>query len=45
MQKNEAYSVEITGLTADGAGVARIVGQVVFVPGVIPGERWPIPLR
>ena len=39
MRKNEAYSVEITGLTAEGAGVARIDGQVVFVPGVIPGER------
>ena len=38
MQKNETYSVEITGLTAEGAGVARIDGQVVFVPGVIPGE-------
>ena len=38
MQKNETYNVEITGLTAEGAGVARIDGQVVFVPGVIPGE-------
>ena len=38
MQKHETYSVEITGLTAEGAGVARIDGQVVFVPGVIPGE-------
>ena len=42
MRKNEAYSVEITGLTAEGAGVARIDGQVVFVPGVIPGERCEI---
>ena len=38
MQKNETYHVEITGLTAEGAGVARIDGQVVFVPEVIPGE-------
>ena len=38
MQKNETYSATITGLTAEGAGVARIDGQVVFVPGVIPGE-------
>ena len=38
MQKNKTYSVEITGLSAEGAGVARIDGQVVFVPGVIPGE-------
>ena len=42
MRKNEAYSVEITGLTAEGAGVARVDGQVVFVPGVIPGERCKI---
>ena len=32
MQKNETYSVEITGLTAEGEGVARVDGQVVFVP-------------
>lgn len=42
MRKNETYSVEITGLTAEGAGVARVDGQVVFVPGVIPGERCKI---
>lgn len=42
MQKNKTYSVEITGLTAEGAGVARIDGQVVFVPGVIPDERCEI---
>lgn len=42
MQKNETYSVEITGLTAEGEGVARVDGQVVFVPGVIPGERCKI---
>lgn len=42
MQKNKTYSVEITGLTAEGAGVARVDGQVVFVPGVIPGERCEI---
>ena len=38
MQKHETYKVQITDLTAEGAGVARIDGQVVFVPGVIPGE-------
>ena len=42
MQKNKTYSVEITGLTAEGAGVARVDGQVVFVPGVIPGEQCEI---
>ena len=39
MQKNETYSATITGLSAEGTGVARIDGQVVFAPGVIPGER------
>ena len=38
MQKNETYTVQITGLTAEGAGVARIDGQVVFVRNVIPDE-------
>ena len=39
MEKNKTYRAEITGLTAEGAGVARIDGQVVFVPGVIPGKH------
>lgn len=38
MEKNQTYTVKITGLTAEGAGVARVEGQVIFVPGVIPGE-------
>ena len=42
MEKNKTYRAEITGLTAEGAGVARIDGQVVFVPGVIPGETCEI---
>ncbi|MBR5479396.1 MAG: 23S rRNA (uracil(1939)-C(5))-methyltransferase RlmD [Clostridia bacterium] len=36
--KNQEYDVEISGYNSDGAGVARINGQVVFVPGVIRGE-------
>ena len=42
MEKNKTYRAEISGLTAEGAGVARIDGQVVFVPGVIPGETCEI---
>ena len=42
MEKNKTYHAEITGLTAEGAGVTRIDGQVVFVPGVIPGETCEI---
>ena len=42
MEKNKTYRAEITDLTAEGAGVARIDGQVVFVPGVIPGEACEI---
>ena len=45
MQKNETYTVEITGLTAEGVGVARIDGQVVFVPSVIPGETCRIQIE
>ncbi|MDO4281130.1 MAG: 23S rRNA (uracil(1939)-C(5))-methyltransferase RlmD [Peptococcaceae bacterium] len=29
---------EITGLSHDGAGVGRVDGKVVFVPGALPGE-------
>lgn len=45
MEKQKTYTVEITGLTAEGAGVARIDGQVVFVPGVIPGETCKIKIE
>ena len=33
------YDMDITGYTADGAGVGRVDGQVVFVPRTITGER------
>ncbi len=36
--KNSEHTVTITGYNSDGAGVTRIDGQVVFVPGVIEGE-------
>ena len=38
LQKNQLHTVEITGYTAEGLGVARIGGQVVFVHGGVRGE-------
>ncbi len=38
LTKNSEHLAEITGYTGDGAGVARIDGQVVFIPGTITGE-------
>ena len=31
--------VDITGYSHEGAGVGRIAGQVVFIPGALVGER------
>ena len=39
LEKNQLHTVEITGYTAEGLGVARIDGQVVFVHGGVRGER------
>ena len=33
------YELTVTGYTAEGAGVGRVGGQVVFVPRAIAGER------
>lgn len=38
IQKNEAYEVEITGMTEEGDGVGRIGGQAIFIPYTLPGE-------
>lgn len=38
LAKNELHTVSITGYTAEGLGVARIEGQVVFVHGGVRGE-------
>ena len=38
LTKNEVHTVTITGYASDGAGVARIDGQVVFVTQAIAGE-------
>lgn len=38
MEKNETYIAECEGYTEDGAGVVRIGGFVIFVPGLIEHE-------
>ena len=40
--KNSIHTATITGYTSEGAGVCRIDGQVVFVPGTICGEKCEI---
>lgn len=44
-KKNAVHTAEITGYTAEGMGVARLEGRVVFVPGTIRGERWTVRLE
>ena len=38
LAKNQLHTVTVTGYTAEGLGVARIDGQVVFVHGGVRGE-------
>lgn len=38
MNVHDIYTAPITGMTSDGAGVARVDGEAVFVPGAIVGE-------
>ncbi|MBQ7579245.1 MAG: 23S rRNA (uracil(1939)-C(5))-methyltransferase RlmD [Clostridia bacterium] len=38
LKKNEEYEVEILDLGINGEGIAKINGQVVFVPFALPGE-------
>jgi 23S rRNA (uracil1939-C5)-methyltransferase len=38
-EKKNLHEVEISGYAHDGAGVGRIEGQVVFVPGALRGEK------
>ena len=42
LKKNQIHTAEITGYTADGAGVCRIDGRAVFVKGTIVGEIWEV---
>jgi 23S rRNA (uracil1939-C5)-methyltransferase len=44
-KKNTVHTVEITGYTAEGMGVARLDGRVAFVPGTIRGEQWQVRLE
>ncbi len=39
VEKNRDYIVDITGMTSEGTGVARIEGYTVFVDGALHGER------
>ena len=43
-KKNAVLILEITDYTAEGFGVARWDGRVVFVPGTIRGESWQVQL-
>ena len=43
--KNAVHTLDITGYTAEGMGVARLEGRVVFVPHTIQGERWKVRLE
>lgn len=38
LAKNQLHTVTVTGYTAEGLGVARIDGQVVFIHGGVRGE-------
>ena len=43
-KKNSVHTLDITGYTAEGMGVARLGGLVVFVPNTIRGEQWQVQL-
>ena len=44
-QKNAVHELEILNYTAEGMGVARLEGRVVFIPHTIRGERWMVRLE
>ncbi|MBQ8801336.1 MAG: 23S rRNA (uracil(1939)-C(5))-methyltransferase RlmD [Clostridium sp.] len=44
-QKNAVHELDILNYTAEGMGVARLEGRVVFVPHTIRGERWKVRLE
>ena len=40
LEKNKIYEAQICDYTAEGQGVARVDGCVVFIPNAIVGERY-----
>lgn len=38
LQVGEEFTVEITDLTHEGSGVARVDGRVIFIPDSLPGD-------
>jgi 23S rRNA (uracil1939-C5)-methyltransferase len=38
LRKNDVHTLEIVDLTHDGAGVGKVVGMSVFIPGALVGE-------
>ena len=42
VRKNTVHPLHIEGYTAEGMGVARLDGRVVFIPGTIRGEDWAV---
>ena len=44
LKKNTIHPLTIQGYTAEGMGVGRLDGRVVFVPDTIRGEIWEVQL-
>jgi len=44
-KKNTVHELTVDGYTAEGMGVARLEGRVVFIPRTIRGERWRVRLE
>jgi 23S rRNA (uracil1939-C5)-methyltransferase len=44
-KEKKLYEVNITGYAHDGAGVGRVGGQVIFVPGALAGEKVLVELK
>jgi len=44
-KKNAVHALDIINYTAEGMGVARLDGLVVFIPHTIRGERWNVRLE
>ena len=42
LEKNKQYIVTIEGYNSEGAGVARLNGRAVFIPGTLKEEIWEV---